>query len=279
LSVLERVLLAVVYVAIAALALKTSAAPETTELRVAAASDLSFAMEKLGPAFEKRTGIPLAVSLGSSGNFFVQIQNGAPFDVFLSADQGYPEKLAQAGQTEGALFPYARGQLVLWVPTRSSLRFPSNANQVLDGNLELLAKSSIGKIAIANPDHAPYGRAAIAALEHYGVYDRVKPKLVMGENIAQTAQFAQSGNADVALLALSFAASSSLESQGRWVLLPENSYPPIEQAGVALKASPNKVAAKQFLEFLTSPDGQAILHDFGFGPTGSAKSASGTSAK
>jgi molybdate transport system substrate-binding protein len=261
----------VLFVVVAALVLKTGARPQPRELKVAAAADLASAMGKLGPAFEKQTGIQITVALGSSGNFFAQIQNGAPFDVFLSADKSYPEKLEQAGITEGAVSPYARGQLVLWVPTRSSLRFPSNSNQVLDGNLDVLTGPSVQKIAIANPDHAPYGRAAVAALEHYGVYDRVKPKLVMGENISQTAQFAQSGNADIALIALSLAATGSLQSQGLWVLLPEDSYPPIEQAGVVLKSSPNKVQAKQFLDFLTSPAGQAILHDFGFGEPGFGK--------
>jgi molybdate transport system substrate-binding protein len=265
LSVPNRVLLVLVYLAASALAVKTSASPQPQELKVAAAADLASAMERLGPSFEKQTGIHVTVSLGSSGNFFAQIQNGAPFDVFLSADKSYPEKLEQAGKTDGAIFPYARGRLVIWVPSRSNLKFASNADHVLDGNLDALMDPSVHKIAIANPDHAPYGRAAVAALEHYGVYDRLKPKIVMGENISQTAQFAQSGNADVALIALSLAAAGSLQNDGRWVLLPENSYPPIEQAGVALKSSPNKVQARQFLDFLTSPAGRIILHDFGFG--------------
>jgi molybdate transport system substrate-binding protein len=252
-------------VAVAGLVLKTSAGQEPRELKIAAAADLASAMGKLGPAFEKQTGVHVTVSLGSSGNFFAQIQNGAPFDVFLSADKSYPEKLEQAGKTEGAISPYARGRLVIWVPTSSSLRFASQGDQVLDGNLDALTGPSVRKIAIANPAHAPYGRAAVAALEHYGVYDRLQPKIVMGENISQTAEFAQSGNADVALIALSLAAAGNMQGQGRWVLLPENSYPPIEQAGVVLKTSPNKVQAKQFLDFLTSPAGRSILLDFGFG--------------
>ena len=264
-SVLNRILLALFYVAAGALALKIAASPQPQELKVAAAADLTSAMEKLGPAFEKQSGVHITVSLGSSGNFFAQIQNGAPFDVFLSADKSYPEKLEQAGKTEGAVVPYARGRLVIWTPNSSNLHFPTTSNQVLDGNLDLLSGPSVHKIAIANPEHAPYGRAAVAALTHFGVYDHVKPKIVMGENISQTAQFAQSGNADVALIALSLAATGSLQSQGRWVLLPEDSYPPIEQAGVALKSSSNKAQAKQFLDFLTSPAGQAMLRDFGFG--------------
>src|SRR5947209_1263157 len=165
------------------------------ELKVAAASDLSAAMQKLTPACEKQTGIHVSVSLGSSGNFLAQIQNGAPFDVFLSADRSYPEKLEQAGQAEpGSLTPYARGRLVIWTAKSSSLHFETKEGNVLSGGLEALARPEVRKIAIANPEHAPYGRAAVAALQHFGIHDQVKSKLVLGENISQAAQFAQSGN-------------------------------------------------------------------------------------
>lgn len=264
----KQVLLALVVLTASVLAENRGPAPQPQELKVAAAADLASAVEKLGPAFEKQTGVHLTASLGSSGNFFAQIQNGAPFDVFLSADKSYPEKLEQAGKTEGAVVPYARGRLVIWVPNNSALQFPTKDYQVLDGTLDVLTGPSVRKIAIANPDHAPYGRAAVAVLTHFGVYEQLKPKIVRGENISQTAQFAQSGNADVALIALSLAATGNLQSQGRWVLLPEDSYPPIEQAGVVLKSSPNGKAAKQFLDFLTSPAGQSILRDFGFGKPG-----------
>src|SRR5262252_7849889 len=168
------------------------------ELKVAAASDLTDAMQKLAPAFAKQTGIHVSVSVGSSGNFFAQIQNGAPFDVFLSADRSYPEKLLQAGKAEAnSLTPYARGRLVLWCAKSTGLHLPSKDGKTLDGGLDFLKKSEVHKIAIANPEHAPYGRAAVAAMEHFKVYEEVKPKLVLGENISQTAQFAQSGNADV----------------------------------------------------------------------------------
>jgi len=241
------------------------AAGRAQELRIAAAADLSAAMEKLLPAFEKQTGIHVSVSLGSSGNFFTQIQNGAPFDVFLSADKSYPEKLKQAGQAEpGTLTAYARGRLVLWMVKSSTLRFETKDRNVLSGGLEALARSEVRKIAIANPEHAPYGRAAVAVLQHYKVYDQVKGKLVLGENIAQTAQFAQSGNADVGFIALSLALSPAMANAGRYVLLPEESYPAIEQAGIVVRASKNKEQARQFLNFLTSPEGQAILRNAGF---------------
>jgi len=235
------------------------------ELKVAAASDLTGAMQRLAPAFEKQTGIHLSVSMGSSGNFTAQIQNGAPFDVFLSADKSYPEKLVAGGQADAnSLTPYARGRLVLWTAKTSTIHLPTKDGKTLSGGLALLKGPEVKKIAIANPEHAPYGRAAVAAMQHFKVYDDVKPKLVMGENISQTAQFAQSGNADVGFVGLSGALSESMANAGTYVLLPDDSYPPIEQAGVIVSSSKNKEQAQRFLKFLMSADGQAILHDLGF---------------
>jgi molybdate transport system substrate-binding protein len=235
------------------------------ELKIAAASDLTAAMQRLGPAFEKQTGIHVSVSLGSSGNFFAQIQNGAPFDVFLSADKSYPEKLVQAGQAEpNSLTPYARGRLVLWTAKSTGLHPPSRDGKTLDGGLDFLKRPEVRKIAIANPEHAPYGRAAVAAMEHFKVYDQVKPKLVLGENISQTAQFAQFGNVDVGFVGLSGALSESMARSGSYVLLPDESYPPLEQAGVVVAASKNKEQARRFLTFLMSAEGQTILKELGF---------------
>jgi molybdate transport system substrate-binding protein len=242
-----------------------SAAHAQQEIKVAAASDLTAAMQKLGPAFEKQSGIHVAVSMGSSGNFFAQIQNGAPFDVFLSADKSYPEKLLAAGQAEpNSLTPYARGRLVLWTAKSSGLHLPTKDGKTLSGNLDFLKGPEVKKIAIANPEHAPYGRAAVAAMEHFKVYDEAKPKLVLGENISQTAQFAQSGNVDLGFLGLSGALSESMANSGTYVLLPDDSYPPIEQAGVVVASSKNKEQAQRFLKFLMSAEGQTILHDLGF---------------
>ena len=228
------------------------------ELKIAAASDLSAALQKINPLFEKQTGIHVSVSLGSSGNFFAQIRSGAPFDCFLSADRDYAEKLEEAGQGEhGTVTLYARGRLALWTPSSSKLKFS------LD-NLKTLASSAVKKISIANPEHAPYGRAAMAALQHYGIYDQVKARLVLGENVSQAAQFAQSGNADVALIALSLALSDSMKRSGQYVLLPQESHRPLDQAGVVLHSSKNKQQARRFLQFLMSADGQKILKEFGF---------------
>jgi molybdate transport system substrate-binding protein len=242
-----------------------SGASAQQEIKVAAASDLTGAMQKLAPAFEKQTGIHVNVSMGSSGNFFAQIQNGAPFDVFLSADRSYPEKLQQAGHAEPNTFTqYARGRLVLWTARTSNVHLPTKDGKTLDGNLDFLKAPEIRKIAIANPEHAPYGRAAVSAMQHFKISDEVKPKLVLGENISQTAQFAQSGNADVGFIGLSGALSESMANTGSYVLLPDDSYPPIEQAGIVVASSRNKDQAKRFLAFIMSAEGQAILHDLGF---------------
>ncbi len=234
------------------------------DLKVAAAADLSAALEKLSAAFEKQTGIHLSISLGSSGNFYSQIQNGAPFDVFLSADKSYPDKLMRAGLTDGGQTLYARGQLVVWISNSSQLQLESKNLQVLAGNLDQLAGPVVRKIAIANPEHAPYGRAAVEALKHYGIYDRVQKKLVLGENISQTAQFGQSGNADVAFIALSLAMTDSMRQSGHYLILPSSSYSPLEQAGVVVRASASKEKARRFLDFLVSPEGQRILRQSGF---------------
>src|SRR5215471_18141325 len=173
------------------------------ELKVAAASDLTGVMEKLAAAFEKNTNVHVSVSLGSPGNFFAQIQNGAPFDVFLSADRGYPEKLTREGKAEArSVTYYARGRLALWISNDSPLQTQLRSKDgMLNGDLKALAGPGVKKRAIANPDVAPYGRAAVLLLQRYKVYDQVKPKLVLGEDVAQTAQIAQSGNAEVAFIA------------------------------------------------------------------------------
>src|SRR6202171_2155252 len=171
------------------------------ELKIAAAADLKFAMADLAAQFEKRAGGKLDVTYGSSGNFLSQIAHGAPFDLFFSADAEYPKKLETAGLTEpGTLNEYALGRIVIWTSSDSRIR-------VAKAGWEALLDESIEKIAIANPEHAPYGRAAVAALRNAGIYEQVKAKLVYGENIAQAAQFVASGNAQAGILALSLAVS------------------------------------------------------------------------
>jgi len=233
------------------------------EIRVAAAADLAYALEQLVPAYERSSGNKVAVTYGSSGNFFAQLQSGAPFDVFMSADVTYPRKLVEAGKADGkTLYVYALGSLVLWVPGASPLK--------LANGLAVLTEASIRKIAIANPEHAPYGRAAVAALKKAGVYEQVAAKLVLGENVSQAAQFVSSGNADAGILALSLALSPAMKSTGRYVELPTASYPALEQAGVVISASTQKRAAESFLGFLQSEEAEEILMRSGFQPPGRA---------
>src|SRR5579871_5389627 len=176
----------------------TSQLATSTELRIAAAADLQFALAEVSKSFEQsHPGCHLAITYGASGNFFSQLSNKAPFDLFLSADATYPQKLSEQNLSASAPFHYATGHIVLWAPKTSSV----------DGSkgFKSLTDSAAKKIAVANPDHAPYGRAAVAALKAAGVYDQIKDRIVLGENIAQTAQFASSGAADVGVIALSLA--------------------------------------------------------------------------
>jgi molybdate transport system substrate-binding protein len=226
-------------------------------LTVAAASDLQSALPVIAAQFEKDTGQKVALTFGSSGNFFAQIQNGAPFDVFLSADIDYPRRLEDAGFAERAsLVEYARGRIVLWTRRDSGI-------DVTPG-LRVLTDSKVRRIAIANPEHAPYGRAAVAALRGEHLYESVRSKFVMGENISQAAQFAQSGSADVGIIALSLALTPTLNSSGSYVDVPDNLYPPIQQAGVVIAASQHKTMARQFIEMLKKPDVAQILQSYGF---------------
>jgi molybdate transport system substrate-binding protein len=229
-------------------------------LRIAAASDLQFAMPDITAGFQKATGKSVKVTYGSSGNFFVQLQNGAPFDMFFSANLDFPKKLEAAGLTEsGNFYQYAIGKIVLWVPNQSKLD--------LSSGLQILANPAITKIAIANPQHAPYGQAAVAALQKENIYDNVKAKLVMGENISQTASFVLSGAADAGIVALSLAVSPNMKDRGRFVEIPTGDYPPIEQACVIMKAASeeNKTTAKQFLDYFKRPETAAVLRNYGFG--------------
>lgn len=227
------------------------------EITVAAAADLQFAFQDVAARFEKDTGKHVKLIFGSSGTFFAQIQNGAPFDAYFSADIDYPKRLEAAGLAEpGTFYPYATGKIVLWAPKGSKLD--------LTRGLQALLDPSIRKIAIANPEHAPYGRAAVAALRQEGLYDKVSSKFVLGENISQTASFVVSGNADVGIVALSLALAPSMKEKGRYVEIPGDDYPAIAQAAVVLKSSPNKEVARQFFTFLKTPVVQELLRGYGF---------------
>ena len=237
--------------------LSVAAAASAQPLRVAAASDLQAALPDIAARFEKATGHEVALTFGSSGNFFTQVQNGAPFDVFLSADIDYPRELERDGQAEkGSLSRYATGRIVLWIRNESTID--------LKRGLAALTDPGVRKVAIANPEHAPYGRAAVAALHHAGVHNRVQAKLVRGENISQAAQFVQSGNADAGIVALSLALAPALKTSGRYVEIPGSFYPPIEQAAVVIAASKQKPIGRQFVEFLKQPESARTLRTFGF---------------
>ncbi len=227
------------------------------EIRVAAAADLKFAMGDLSERFEKQTGIKVHVTYGSSGNFFSQMQNGAPFDLFFSADIEYPKKLEAAGLAErGTLYEYAIGRIVIWTPANAKV-------DVAKHGWNALQDPSVEKIAIANPDHAPYGRAAVASLQRAGIYEQVKTKLVYGENISQAAQFVQSGNAQAGIVAMSLAVSPAMRDGKRW-MIPAEMHPPIEQGAIILKDAKNQEAAKAFLDFVKSSAGSSMLAKYGF---------------
>lgn len=227
------------------------------EIAVAAASDLNFAIKEVIGEFEKQTGHRVKLSLGSSGNFYAQLQQGAPFDLYFSADIGYPKKLEEAGLTvPGSLYRYAVGRVVLWAPKTSSL-------DVAKG-LTVLREPTIKKIAIANPKHAPYGRAAVAAMEHAQVYADVKDRLVLGENISQAAQFIESGACDVGIIALSLAMAPAMKSAGHYWQIPAEAHPPLEQGAAILKQSKHQELARTFLGFLQGPQGQEIMIRYGF---------------
>ncbi len=186
----------------------SSVRAQQATLAVAAASDLQAPLPQLAEAFEKESGTKVSLTFGSSGNFFTQIRNGAPFDILMSADVDYPRQLERAGLAESdTLYQYAIGRIVLWTRKDTGID--------LREGLSVLGSAKVKRIAIANPDHAPYGRAAVAAMQRANVYDRAKPKLVVGENISQAAQFAASGNAEVGILALSLALAPGLKNIGR----------------------------------------------------------------
>jgi molybdate transport system substrate-binding protein len=229
-----------------------------TPLTIAAAADLRFAMDDLVKDFEeKHPATKVNVTYGSSGNFFAQVQNGAPFDLFFSADIAYPRKLAEKGLGADDVFFYASGCIVIWVPKDSTVAVDKLG-------IKALLQPSIRKIAVANPEHAPYGRAAVAALKALNVYDQVVSRLVYGENIAQTAQFVQSGAADVGILALSLAVAPQMRDTGRFWQVPLDTYPRLEQGGLILKSTKNLEMARAFRDFVLGDHGREVLKHYGF---------------
>jgi molybdate transport system substrate-binding protein len=233
------------------------------ELRIAAAADLKFALIDLVTAFEERhPDATITVTPGSSGNFFAQLSNEAPFDLFLSADIEYPHKLIEQGQgVPGTEFKYGVGYLVVWAPIDSALDMKKKG-------FEIVRDDAVQRIAVATPKHAPNGRAAVAALKSAGLFEAVESRLVYGENIAQTAQMVESGAADIGIIALSLAVSPALRDKGKYWRIPGNAHPPIVQGGVVLRCAQDATLANAFREFLMSAEGAAILRQYGFDPAG-----------
>ncbi|MBX7158037.1 MAG: molybdate ABC transporter substrate-binding protein [Verrucomicrobiae bacterium] len=229
------------------------------EIKVAAASDLKFALDELVAEFQaKHSEIKVSVTYGSSGNFFAQLQNQAPFDLYFSADIAYPKKLVAAGLAlENHVFSYAVGRLVVWVPNQSSI-------EVKKMGMKSLLEPAVKKVAIANPKHAPYGVAARAAMQSLKVYDAVKMKLVYGENIAQTAQFIQSGAADIGVIALSLAIVPQMSDKGRYWEVPLEAYPKMEQGGIILNWTTDVNASRTFRDFVLGDHGREVLKRYGF---------------
>jgi molybdate transport system substrate-binding protein len=233
--------------------------PAAREVRVAAAADLKFALDEAVAEFRaKNPDIGVTVTYGSSGTLFAQLSQDAPFDLYLSADIDYPRKLAGQGKAaKDSEFLYAVGHLVVWVPNSSKLDLDRLG-------VKAVTDPSVKKVAVANPRTAPYGRAAEATLRHYGLHDEVKDKLAVGENIAQTAQFVESGAADVGLIALSLAMSPAMKDKGRYWPVPLDAHPRLDQGGVILTGAKDPDAARELRAFLTGPDGRAVLKRYGF---------------
>jgi molybdate transport system substrate-binding protein len=234
------------------------AAVAPAQLSVAAASDLQTVLPEIAARFRQATGRQLRISYGSSGQFVSQIQNGAPFDLFLSADEEYVKRLVASGHADPAtVVPYATGRLALW----------SRSDRGIDVTRGLtgLTDPRVRRLAIANPEHAPYGRAALEALRSAGVYGQLQGRLVFGENVSQAAHFAETGNADAAIIALSLTRAPAMQADGTAMEIPPTAYSPIRQTGVVVARAADKNAARRFLAFLTQPDIAALLRASGFG--------------
>lgn len=228
------------------------ASNQSAELTVAAASDLTQAFEELGREFEANNKTKVVFVFGSTGMLTRQIENGAPIDLFAAANVDYISRLEQKGLIViGTKSVYARGRITMWTTADSPLKLSTIAD---------LGRPDVRRIAIANPDHAPYGLAAQQALQKAGLWETVKSKLVYGDNIRQTLQYAETGNVDVSIVALSL----SQQSKGRWVLIPEDLHQPIDQGLAVLKSTKNETGARAFASFITGPRGREILGKYGF---------------
>ncbi len=225
------------------------------KITVAAAADLKFAMDEIVTGFNKNhAGDEVQVVYGSSGKFLTQIQQGAPYDLFFSADIGFPRELAKKGLAASEVKPYAVGRIVIWSAEVDATKL----------TLASLTDPKFTKIAIANPKHAPYGTRAEEALRSAGVWDKVQPKLVFGDNISQTAQYVLSGNAQVGIIALSLVLNPELSKKGRYYLIPDTLHNSLEQGFVITKPGANKPLAKRFADYMGSHQARAVMTKYGF---------------
>lgn len=245
-----------------ACALALGATPATAAPGVAAASDLKFALDEIAQAYARETGAAVRLSYGSSGNFRRQIAEGAPFEIFLSADESYVLALAKDGRLEDEGTLYAIGRLVLFAPAGS----PVDPSRGLEGLAALARTGGIARFAIANPAHAPYGRAARQALEHAGAWGPLERRLVLGENVSQAAQFAVSGNAAAGLFAYSLTFSPAVAARGRFALVPESAHSPLRQRMALVKGAGEE--ARAFYRHLQGPAARGAFARYGFAPPG-----------
>lgn len=230
-------------------------AAHAERITIAAAADLKFAMDEIISGFKKaHPGNGIQVTYGSSGKFHTQIRQGAPFDLFFSADIAFPRKLAKMGLAASEAKPYAFGRIVLWSSSRDAAKM----------TLASLSDPKIARIAIANPKHAPYGKRAEEALRASGLWDRLQSKLVFGENIAHTAQFVQTGNAQVGIIALSLALNPELARKGGYYLIPESLHQPLEQGYIITRLGADKPLARQFADYMGSKQARGIMTKYGF---------------
>jgi molybdate transport system substrate-binding protein len=226
------------------------------EVRLAVAANFSAPMQKIAPGFERATGHRVIMSFGSTGKFYAQIRNGAPYDILLSADETTPAKLAAEGNAvSGSSFTYAIGKLVLWSPKPG----------MVDKEGKVLANREFRHIALANPKLAPYGAASIQAIKALGLYENLKRKFVLGENLPQVHQFVASGNAELGFLALSQILQNGHYAEGSFWVLPENLYQPVKQDAIALMHGKSKPAAHAFLKYLSSKASRQVIESYGYG--------------
>lgn len=225
---------------------------------IAGATDLKFALEEIAAAFKESTNLEVKLVFGSSGNLYRQIGQGAPFQMFLSADEGFVSKLADAGKTLDRGELYAVGRVVILVPHGSPLKADGQLNDLAAA----LADGRLRKFAIANPEHAPYGKRAVEALKHAGLWEKIKDKLVLGENVSQAAQFATSGGTQGGIIAYSLALAPAVARLGSFALIPDSWHEPLRQRMVILKGADD--TTRVFYRYMQRPRARAVMKRYGF---------------